>query len=105
MWSNTAVVGGYYGESGSAAFIGAALLFTAVVLFYSLKGGLRSSIFTDVIQAIVFLLFLAVVVAVVLPAHTSTQLLGEGSFTLAGGVDLLLVALLQVFSYPFHDPV
>jgi hypothetical protein len=105
VWSNTAVVGGYYGESGSAAFIGAALLFTAVVLFYSLKGGLRSSIFTDVVQAVVFLLFLGVVVAVVLPAHSPTQLLSEGSFTLAGGVDLLLVALLQVFSYPFHDPV
>ncbi|WP_291986289.1 sodium:solute symporter [Candidatus Accumulibacter sp. ACC007] len=105
VWSNTAVVGGYYGESGSAAFVGAALLFTAVVLFYSLKGGLRSSIFTDVVQAVVFLLFLGVVVAIVLPAHTPTQLLSEGSFTLAGGVDLLLVALLQVFSYPFHDPV
>ncbi|WP_313950901.1 sodium:solute symporter family transporter [Accumulibacter sp.] len=105
VWSNTAVVGGYYGASGSAAFIGAALLFTAVVLFYSLKGGLRSSIFTDVVQAVVFLLFLAVVVSLVLPAHTPAQLLGEGTFTLGGGVDLLLVALLQAFSYPFHDPV
>ena len=56
VWSNTAVVGGYYGDAGSGAFIAAALLFTASVLFYSLKGGLRSSIFTDVIQAIVFLL-------------------------------------------------
>ena len=46
VWSNTAVVGGYYGDAGSPAFIGAALLFTAVVLFYSLKGGLRSSIST-----------------------------------------------------------
>ena len=45
VWSNTAVVGGYYGAGGSGAFIGAALLFTAAVLFYSLKGGLRSSIF------------------------------------------------------------
>lgn len=105
VWSNTAVVGGYYGESGSAGFIGAALLFTAVVLFYSLKGGLRSSIFTDVIQAVVFLLFLGVVVAMVLPSHDPARLLSEGSFTLAGGMDLLLVALLQVVSYPFHDPV
>ena len=29
----------------------------------------------------------------------------SGSWTLSGGVDLILVALLQVFSYPFHDPV
>ncbi|WP_291995392.1 sodium:solute symporter [Candidatus Accumulibacter sp. ACC003] len=105
VWSNTAVVGGYYGDAGSAAFIGAALLFTAVVLFYSLKGGLRSSIFTDVVQAVVFVVFLGVVVALVLPAHAPAQLLSQGSFTLAGGVDLLLVALLQVLSYPFHDPV
>ena len=105
VWSNTAVVGGYYGAAGSAAFIGAALLFTAVVLFYSLKGGLRSSIFTDVIQAVVFLVFLGVVVGLVLPSHRPAQLLSEGTFTLGGGVDLLLVALLQVLSYPFHDPV
>ncbi|MEO6974379.1 MAG: sodium:solute symporter [Gallionella sp.] len=105
VWSNTAVVGGYFGDSGSPQFIGAALLFTAVVLLYSLKGGLRSSIFTDVIQAWVFLLFLGIVVAMILPGHTPAQLLSEGSFTLRGGMDLLLVALLQVVSYPFHDPV
>lgn len=105
VWSNTAVVGGYYGETGSAAFIGAALLFTAAVLFYSLKGGLRSSIFTDVIQAVVFVVFLGIVLAFVLPAHSPRALLTEGSFALNAGVDLLLVALLQVLSYPFHDPV
>jgi SSS family solute:Na+ symporter len=75
------------------------------VLFYTLKGGLRSSIFTDVIQAWVFLLFLGVVVAMILPVHKPAQLLSEGNFTLDGGMDLLLVALLQVLSYPFHDPV
>jgi SSS family solute:Na+ symporter len=105
VWSNTSVVGGYFGNVGSPEFIGAALLFTAMVLFYTLKGGLRSSIFTDVIQAWVFLLFLGVVVAMILPVHKPAQLLSEGNFTLDGGMDLLLVALLQVLSYPFHDPV
>ena len=105
VWSNTAVVGGYYGETGSGSFIGAALLFTVAVLLYSLKGGLRSSIFSDVIQAIVFILFVGVVLAFVLPAHTPGELLGQGTFALNSGVDLLLVALLQVLSYPFHDPV
>ncbi|MSQ73313.1 MAG: sodium:solute symporter [Betaproteobacteria bacterium] len=105
VWSNTAVVGGYYGETGSAGFIFSALLFTAAVLFYSLKGGLRSSIFSDVIQAIVFILFLVVVLAFVLPNHAPGKLLTEGTFALNSGVDLLLVALLQVLSYPFHDPV
>ena len=105
VWSNTAVVGGYYGASGSAGFIAAALLFTAAVLFYSLKGGLRSSIFSDVIQAVVFILFLGVVLACVLPAHSPGVLLSQGQFTLDSGADLLLVALLQTLSYPFHDPV
>ena len=99
------MVGGYYGESGSGSFIAAALSFTAAVLFYSLKGGLRSSIFSDVIQAVVFILFVGVVLAFVLPAHTPGQLLSQGTFALNSGMDLLLVALLQVLSYPFHDPV
>lgn len=105
VWSNTAVVGGYYGPAGSGAFIGAALLFTAATLFYSLKGGLRSSIFTDVIQAALFVVFAAFALLVVLPRHGTGTLLAVGEFTLRGGVDLILVAALQVLSYPFHDPV
>lgn len=105
VWSNTAVVGGYYGAGGSAAFIGSSLLFTAAVLFYSLKGGLRSSIFSDVIQAVVFVVFLGVVLAYVLPAHEPAVLLTQGRFAMDAGVDLLLVAGLQALSYPFHDPV
>tara|TARA_R110001583_G_scaffold165276_1_gene317792 strand:+ start:7229 stop:8635 length:1407 start_codon:yes stop_codon:yes gene_type:complete len=105
VWSNTAVVGGYYGDAGSGAFIAAALLFTASVLFYSLKGGLRSSIFTDVIQAVVFVLFLGLTLLWVVPTHGPVALLTEGEFALGSGVDLLLVAVLQVLSYPFHDPV
>ncbi|HMR03716.1 MAG TPA: sodium:solute symporter, partial [Candidatus Competibacter phosphatis] len=105
VWSNTAVVGGYYGPAGSPQFIGAALLFTAATLFYSIKGGLRGSIVTDIIQAAVFVVFLAAVLLLVLPKHGMTTLLSVGEFKLAAGVDLLLVAGLQIFSYPFHDPV
>ena len=105
VWSNTAVVGGYYGPAGSPEFIGAALLFTAATLFYSLKGGLRGSIVTDVIQAAIFVVFLAAVLLLVLPKHGVATLLGVGQFKLAAGVDLLLVAGLQILSYPFHDPV
>lgn len=105
IWSNTAVVGAYYGKPGTGAFIGAALLFTAVTLFYSLKGGLRSSIATDVVQGLLFIVTLAVVLFLVLPEHGTVTLLSQGTFSLATGVDLILVALLQVLSYPFHDPV
>jgi Na+/proline symporter len=105
VWSNTAVVGAYYGKAGEWTFIGAAMLFTAVTLFYSLKGGLRSSIFTDVIQAVLFVLVLGAVLFLVLPQHGLGTLLSVGDFRLNAGVDLILVALLQVLSYPFHDPV
>ena len=105
IWSNTSVVGGYFGPPGGFSFIAAALVFTAFTLLYSIKGGLRSSIFTDVIQAGVFAFFLAVVLFFVLPRHDPGILFSAGSFELAAGVDLLLVALLQIVSYPFHDPV
>lgn len=105
MWSNTAVVGGYYGESGSLSFIAAALLFTAVTLAYSLRGGLRSSIVTDAAQAAIFLIALIWVLGLVLPQHSAIELASTSHWALDSGVDLLLVAGLQVFSYPFHDPV
>jgi len=105
VWSNTAVVGAYYGKAGEWTFIGSALLFTAATLIYSLKGGLRSSIVTDVIQAVMFVLVLGLVLFLILPQHGIGTLLTTGSFRLDAGVDLLLVALLQVVSYPFHDPV
>jgi len=107
IWSNTAVVGSYFGDRGTTGFYAGALVFTVLTLGYTLKGGLRSSIFTDSIQAALFALFLLAVLAfglrgsgAGLPAY-----LGSGAWSLAGGVDLLLVALLQSFSYPFHDPV
>lgn len=105
VWSNTAVVGGYYGESGSGEFIGAALLFTAVTLAYSLRGGLRSSIITDAAQSAIFLVALVWALGLVLPQHSPSELSSTSTWALSGGVDLLLVAGLQVLSYGFHDPV
>lgn len=105
IWSNTAVVGAYYGPSGSAAFIGAALLFTAATLLYSVRGGLRSSIVTDIVQTGFFVLALAALLVIVLPVHGLPALVSTGDWRLDAGIDLLLVALLQVLSYPFHDPV
>ncbi len=42
---------------------------------------------------------------VLLMRYGVERLLAVGDFRLDAGVDLLLVALLQVVSYPFHDPV
>jgi SSS family solute:Na+ symporter len=108
VWSNTAVIGAYFGEKGSAPYFAGALAFTALTLAYTMKGGLRSSIWTDAIHASVFAVFLALTVLVVLPRAAEGgvgRVLTAGSWTLAGGLDLLLVALLQSLSYPFHDPV
>jgi Na+/proline symporter len=105
VWSNTAVVGAYYGNPGEFAFVAAALLFTAVTLLYSVKGGLRSSIVTDVIQAVLFVVAMSIVLFVILPRHGLGALLSTGEFRLTTGLDLVLVSLLQVLSYPFHDPV
>lgn len=108
VWSNTAVVGMYFGEKGSLAYYGGALGFTVLTLAYTMKGGMRSSIWTDALQAGVFAGFLVLVLALALPRAGSGEavaVITSGSWTLAGGVDLLLVALLQSLSYPFHDPI
>lgn len=105
VWSNTSVVGDYFGSPGDGAYITAALLFTGLTLAYTMKGGLRTSVFTDFIHSVVFVFFLALVLLFVLPQHSVAEFARAGEFRLTGGVDLLLVALLQVLSYPFHDPV
>lgn len=105
VWSNTAVVASYFGPTGSGAFYLAALGFTGVTLLYSLRGGLRSSIVTDLIQFALGTFFLLFVLALIIPDSGTRPLLTSGDWTLRGGVDLLLVGLIQSFSYPFHDPV
>ena len=98
VWSNTAVVGAYFGLPGEWEYYSAAMLFTVFTLAYSLKGGLRSSIFTDVIQAFVFVVFVGALLFLVVPANDTRALLASGEFRLDAGFDLLLVALLQAVS-------
>ena len=52
-----------------------------------------------------FLIILFTIAAVILPHADASELLASGEWTLAGGVDLILVAMIQIWSYPFHDPV
>ncbi len=105
VWSNAGVVASYFGPKGSVAFYAGAFAFTASVLAYVVRGGLRASIFTDRLQLALMVILLGWVLFLVVPGHRSAELASTSHFTLAGGVDLLLVALLQVTSYPFHDPV
>lgn len=115
VWSNTIVIGSYFGEAGSTPYYAAVLVFTALTLAYSLKGGMSSSILTDVVQMGLFVFLLigllgligfeigqgGVVAAPDAAAPADTW----GTWSLAGGLDFLLLALVQAWSYPFHDPV
>lgn len=106
VWSNTMVIGSYFGEIGSQPYYLAILVFTILTLVYSLKGGLKSSLLTDAIQMLLFGGVLVMLLAFIIPKSEGILMPKSiGSWTLSGGVDLLLVALIQVFSYPFHDPV
>lgn len=105
VWSNSSVIGGYYGASGSGNFIIASSVFTIITLIYSMKGGLLSSLVTDAIQTVMFIAILLFIVIWIIPKHPINDYVFSGNWTLNGGVDLLLVTILQIFSYPFHDPV
>ncbi len=107
VWSNTMVIGSYFGEQGSSGYFSSIVVFTALTLAYTLKGGLRSSLLTDMIQMILFIILLFVILALILPKEgmSVSRFLNTGEWTAAGGINLIFVALIQVFSYPFHDPV
>ena len=107
VWSNTMVIGSYFGDAGTKPYYFSIIVFTILTMLYTLKGGLRSSLLTDLIQMVLFGVLLFVILGVILPKEnvTITKIVNSGSWTLAGGINLLLVALIQVFSYPFHDPV
>lgn len=107
VWSNTMVIGTYFGEQGSASYFLSIVVFTLLTIAYTLKGGLRSSLLTDLIQMILFGILLFVILGIILPEKNGnvSSFVQSGEWTMAGGLNLLFVALLQVFSYPFHDPV
>ncbi|GAB3171153.1 sodium:solute symporter family transporter [Telluribacter humicola] len=106
VWSNTIVIGSYFGDTGTTEYYAAILVFTLLTLAYTLKGGMSSSIMTDVIQMALFVVLLGIILGFILPEQGSVQpFLSSGSWKLGQGLDLLLVALIQCFSYPFHDPV
>lgn len=107
VWSNTMVIGSYFGEIGSSAFYWSILVFTALTLAYALKGGLSSSIFTDVIQMVLFAILLLVVLSNIFSVGELevNKAIDSGEWTMATGLNLLFAAVLQSFSYPFHDPV
>lgn len=107
VWSNTKVIGTYFGEQGSAPFYWSILVFTILTLAYTLKGGLSSSIFTDVIQMGLFAVLLCIILWKIFSVDdfTVTEVATSGTWSFDLGLNLFFAAIIQSFSYPFHDPV
>lgn len=107
VWSNTIVIGTYFGEQGSSSYYWAILVFTVLTLAYAIKGGLSSSIFTDVIQMVLFSVLLIVILGAIFSTNefTVTEAATSGVWSFGLGLNLFFAAIIQSFSYPFHDPV
>ena len=108
VWSNTMVIGSYFGDMGTAAYYWSILVFTVLTLAYVLKGGMSSSIFTDIIQMGLFSILLMILLFTIFGKETAltvSEVANSGVWSFEMGLNLLFAALLQSFSYPFHDPV
>jgi Na+/proline symporter len=101
------VIGSYFGAQGSTSYYWAIILFTVLTLAYAVKGGLSSSIFTDVIQMVLFSVLLMIILGTIFSVDdfSTQQITSSGTWSFELGLNLFFAALIQSFSYPFHDPV
>jgi Na+/proline symporter len=107
VWSNTMVIGSYFGKMGSSNYYWAIIVFTVLTLAYAIKGGLSSSIFTDIIQMVLFAILLIVILWHVFSIENFSvnDVVSSGTWSFELGLNLFFAAIIQSFSYPFHDPV
>lgn len=107
VFANLIVVGEIFGLKGTMEYFLAMLAIGAITCFYSSAGGLRASLKTDVFQCILVLALIAILFIAMLghTAFDSVALFASTTDIKSPGWVLLVVALLQVWSYPLHDPV
>ncbi len=107
VFANLLVIGILFGATGSQWYVISIVSFSAVTLLYAMMGGLQASIRTDVFQMSLFLVTLIVLMVITLDANliTSDNVMFKAFEISEPGPILMLVALLQVWSYPMHDPV
>jgi len=104
VWSNTKVVGTFFGAEGSLHYWLAVLVFTTFTVIYTWRGGMRSSLLTDAVQMIFAGLLLAIILYVIAPPLAADW--PQATVEMKGaGLTFCLLAFVQIFSYPFHDPV
>ncbi|WP_017297928.1 hypothetical protein [Nodosilinea nodulosa] len=105
VWSNTKVFSLYFGAEGSAGYWLAAAIVTLFTVYYTLLGGLRSSLLTDGAQMILAAVLLVVILATVGPGLAREGLPAVDADTRGAALTFCGLAFVQIFSYPFHDPV
>jgi solute:Na+ symporter, SSS family len=105
VWSNTKVMSLYFGTEGSPHYWAAAILITAFTVAYAWRGGMRATLTTDRIHIFLAFVLLGLVLAVPFPPLLSHGLPEVPAATRDAGLTFCLLAFVQIFSYPFHDPV
>ncbi len=107
VFANLLVIGILFGVAGSQSYTLAIVAFSLVTLVYSMLGGMRASLRTDLFQMILFLLVLILLLALTINSgQFGIEQLWFKPFQFdEPGRVLLLVAFLQIWSYPLHDPV
>lgn len=107
VFANLLVVGIIFGVAGTIGYTLSIIAIAVITLGYSMMGGLRASLRTDVLQAILLLTALSVLVIVTIaqPNFAVLPLLSTTPDLTSPGWVLLLVAFVQVWSYSAHDPV
>jgi Na+/proline symporter len=107
VFANLLVIGILFGAAGSSSYTLTILAFAGVTLFYSMLGGLRASLRTDLFQMILFLGTLGMLVILVVNSNAVAfnDLWFKPFEATQPGPVLMVVALLQIWSYPMHDPV
>ncbi|MEL6222008.1 MAG: Na+/proline symporter [Cyanobacteria bacterium J06627_8] len=105
VWSNTKVFSLYFGPEGSAGYWFAVLIVTGFTVYYSLLGGLRSSLLTDGAQMVLAAVLLVLILATLGPGLASGGIPVVEPETRIAGLTFCGLAFVQIFSYPFHDPV
>ena len=107
VFANLLVIGILFGAAGSNTYTLTILAFAGITLFYSMLGGLRASLRTDLFQMVLFLGTLVMLVVMVINSNAVAfnDLWFKPFEMTQPGPILMVVALLQIWSYPMHDPV
>lgn len=107
VFANLLVIGVLFGAAGSNAYTFGVIAIAVLTLGYSMMGGLRASLRTDVFQTLVLIGVLLMLLGQTLTGSgfSVSAVLGSSSDPSGPGWVLLAVALLQIWSYPMHDPV